>query len=320
MIQREQYGEPYLDSTVIWRYMDVSRFLSLLTESTLYFPTVFQLADPYEGIEVQQGEFAAIFYRQAAEASKTMPIEDAALRLVAMGPEGHATRVAIVEAMKDRTDEENANIARVLPKQQSLLQQLHRSWSVVSCWHINNSQSAAMWELYCKSGEGIAIRSTVGALCSSIHNYGKDLTVSTVKYRGVNEIVDGMALFRFAPSSVACLFQKRKSFEHEHELRIVQQNETNDDETIIDTVSKWESLFHADQAKGIEGRVKDVCGKYKEGRGRAIPVNLDVLIDEIYVAPLAGGWIKPAIEKVLETLKPPIRKKVNQSDLYKDPL
>jgi hypothetical protein len=40
------------DDTVIWRYMDLSKFLWTLARSSLYFASIAQLAsdDPYEGV------------------------------------------------------------------------------------------------------------------------------------------------------------------------------------------------------------------------------------------------------------------------------
>ena len=35
-----------------------------------------------------------------------------------------------------------------------------RDCTAVNCWHINEHESAAMWDLYLKSNEGIAIQST----------------------------------------------------------------------------------------------------------------------------------------------------------------
>ena len=47
-------------------------------------------------------------------------------------------------------------------EQQRSLGQDHRMRTVVSCWDLNEHESAAMWRLYMPEGKGLAIRSTVG--------------------------------------------------------------------------------------------------------------------------------------------------------------
>ena len=38
-----------LDDTVLWRYMDFTKFVSLLEKSALFFPRADKLGDPFEG-------------------------------------------------------------------------------------------------------------------------------------------------------------------------------------------------------------------------------------------------------------------------------
>ena len=35
-----------------------------------------------------------------------------------------------------------------------------RGWTMVCCWHMNDTESAAMWKLYAQKGYGIAIQTT----------------------------------------------------------------------------------------------------------------------------------------------------------------
>jgi hypothetical protein len=41
-----------------------------------------------------------------------------------------------------------------------------------NCWHMNDGESDAMWKLYIKGSEGIAIQTTVERLKASFHNSG----------------------------------------------------------------------------------------------------------------------------------------------------
>src|SRR5687768_17393094 len=59
-----------------------------------------------------------------------------------------------------------ANVAYV----SNAFEQLRRL-TKISCWHVNEGESAAMWKLYLRESKGIAIRSTIGRLMSSLTPY-----------------------------------------------------------------------------------------------------------------------------------------------------
>ena len=82
----------------------------------------------------------------------------------------------------------------------------------VSCWHKNEYESEAMWRLH--SSECIAVESTIGQLHSSIKNQG-NVIIENVRYMDFenDQIEKGYKHYG--------LFLKRKSFEHEKEVRAV---------------------------------------------------------------------------------------------------
>jgi hypothetical protein len=114
--------------------------------------------------------------------------------------------------------------ARGIPQAQfdevltAMAEQLRRAYKDVnkkfgvSCWHESEYDSDAMWKLYCPSGDGIAIESTVGQLTASL-GARNDLTVGRVRYMDFDNdpIEKGHENYR--------LFLKRKCFEHEKEIR-----------------------------------------------------------------------------------------------------
>src|SRR5258706_406031 len=51
----------------------------------------------------------------------------------------------------------------------------------VNCWHVNEGESAAMWDLYANS-KGIAIRSTVGRLKKSLRPEQRKIALCKVEY------------------------------------------------------------------------------------------------------------------------------------------
>lgn len=50
----------------------------------------------------------------------------------------------------------------------SHLRKLSRKISYLNCWHVNNYESAAMWEQYSSGGQGIAIQTTIGDLIDAL--------------------------------------------------------------------------------------------------------------------------------------------------------
>lgn len=86
---------------------------------------------------------------------------------------------------------------------------------LINCWHINEHESAAMWKLYLKSDEGIAIQSRYSRLKQSLQAAPEKVYIGKVNY--IDYEVDIVPPWNgFNP-----FLYKRKSFEHECELRAV---------------------------------------------------------------------------------------------------
>jgi hypothetical protein len=113
--------EPKDRNARLWRYMDLSRLLSVIDKGALFFPSVATLSevDPYEG-------------------------EPALARIRAAQAQG-------------------ADELRKLRLQCEVFKHLN----LFNCWHMNDGESDAMWKLYVKGSEGVAIQSTVGRIISS---------------------------------------------------------------------------------------------------------------------------------------------------------
>jgi hypothetical protein len=123
----------------------------------------------------------------------------------------------------------------------------------VNCWHENDGESAAMWAVY-SSADGVAVRSTVKRLKNSLGDEQRRVFISRVHYRSAT-----------APAA-APLTLKRKSFEHEKEVRI------------------W--CLEADRANGQEN-------------GVYISVDLAALIEAVFVSPTAGSWITQVVQSTI---------------------
>lgn len=84
----------------------------------------------------------------------------------------------------------------------------------VSCWHMSQHESAAMWSIYAPNGEGVSIRSTFRRLVRSIGGEQRF-------HAGLVEYADYGTTFIPESNTLSRVMHKRSSFEHEHELRAV---------------------------------------------------------------------------------------------------
>jgi len=131
-------------------------------------------------------------------------------------------------------------------------------------------ESAAMWRLYTQAiDQAIAIRSTVKHLHDSIpvskspEERIRDNTflISEVHYLDYKkETIPDDAVFNR-------IFYKRKSYEHEAELRAL--------------------------------LIPEITNPHQSKKGGIyIPINLDALIDEIYVGPGTPGWFFDLVKNI----------------------
>ena len=178
------------DNTVIWRFMSLAKFLSLLTKSSIYFCQARKLRDedPYEGtlsrpnLMFYQGMKNEAFAREFFKIAPDEPLPSNYLNVFC----------------SDR---------------QKQFGDIFASTTYVNCWHISEHESAFLWSMYASPSDGIGIRSTVGRLKKSIEKEKRHIYIGPVVYIDYNTepIPEGNALNPF--------FRKRKSFEAERELR-----------------------------------------------------------------------------------------------------
>ncbi len=159
---------------------------------------------------------------------------------------------------------------------------LLREYTAVNCWHKNGYESAAMWKLYLKSNEGIAIKSSFKRLRDCFVNDKPDVYIGLVNY--INYEKDQMPLYAISP-----FFHKRKSFRHEMELRACIQGEP---------------------------RIGEQIRPFEQGL--SIKVNLDTLISRIYLAPQTPEWLFNLVKSVSSRYG--LEKKIVPSNLDAKPI
>ncbi|MFC2123123.1 hypothetical protein ACFLRP_05510 [Bacteroidota bacterium] len=169
---------------------------------------------------------------------------------------------AYVDEMKSAfRDGEEAN--KAFSKLSSVYKKIVK-FTFISCWHLNEHESDAMWKLYLGNNKGIAIQSTVNSLKNSIKDKGNDIYIGKVKYIDYEtEVMNG----GLDEGERYPFYHKRKSFEHEQELRLAIQH------------------FKSIKSGGIIGARPP---RYK---GIPVLVDLNLLIRRIYLAPTSPEWL-----------------------------
>ncbi|MGE6721435.1 hypothetical protein ACQKGD_29595 [Peribacillus frigoritolerans] len=232
------FEKPNDSETKVWRYMDFTKFVNLLANSTLFFNRADKFRDTFEGsFPSSNKELAPVMYDDLEPEQIEILIADSRL---------------FNEKLRERT--------------------------VISCWHLNEFESAAMWDLYLKNNEGIAIQTTFNSLSESFNETDEEIFIGKVNYIDFDKdwMPEGYVFYPFV--------HKRKSFEHEKEIRALL------------------SIFPEPNLKS----------PFEFGAN--IKVNLDLLIENIYIHPDAPRWFAETVKSVLKAYN--VDKPVIHSNLY----
>lgn len=140
----------------------------------------------------------------------------------------------------------------------------HREKVAVSSWHINEYESFAMWQIFTQNSEGLAIQSTLERLKKAL-----DFEKNYQQYIGeVNYIDYKKEYIPFDDMFFPFLF-KRKSFQYEREVRII----------------------------------SDVTqSNIKLNDGLKINVDINQLIEKIYIHPKSENWYKNLVIQLVKQL------------------
>lgn len=232
-IERYQIPQPSDPNARLWRYMDFTKYVELISSRMLYFCRSDLFRDPYEGTltnrnidSYNNSEFGV----EMVEIYKRMP---------------HCT--------------------------------------FINCWHMNQFESAAMWDLYAKTNESVAIETTYSKLSGIIDS---KTIIGMVNYLDYSSemIPEHNTYYPF--------MHKRKSFEHEKEVRLVLQDLGED----------WR--LYPKQNPNIEA-------------GRKVGIDIDSVISAVHVSPSASQWFFELVKNVTQNYG--ISIEVNQSSLYNTP-
>lgn len=216
--QFSQTFRPPKPSTKFWRYMDFTKFVSMLEKDKLFFAFANKMSDSFEG-----------GYSRGNEQLRDQVYK-------ALGP---------FEITAKETKRRRENTA-------------------LSCWHANEHESAAMWQLYSSANESICIQTTFKQLRNCMP---KGVDIGEVQY------IDYETEWVPERHPVLPFLYKRISFEHEREYRAVcdvsQKNVRKSSDFEITESGVW-----------VDARPAEV-------------------IQQIIVAPHVRPWFRELVEQVV---------------------
>lgn len=201
--------------TIVWKYLDLSKFLDLLLCKQLFMARSDKFEDQYEGT------FSEPTYEELKKVSENNP--------------GFL-----------------------------LYHKSHRKNVVISSWHINEYESFAMWQIFTKNNEGLAIQSTIGRMQEALApELRYEQHIGAVKY------IDYKREYVPLDNSFFPFLFKRKSFQYEGEVRII--SDLSDQNIYIN--------------EGIKANV-----------------DINKLIDKIYIHPKSENWYKNLVIQLMQQL------------------
>jgi hypothetical protein len=145
----------------------------------------------------------------------------------------------------------------------------------VNCWHMNEYESMAMWRVY--SRDGIAIRSSFRMLTDCVRDVPHEIMARQVIYRDRRD----QSQLELPGDTIGAAFRKGMSYEYEREIRAM-------------------ILFTPGPPRPMS---REEVERVQPMGLNVVPVDLDVLIDAVYVAPGRPPWFRELVGRVMRTYR-----------------
>ena len=159
-----------------------------------------------------------------------------------------------------------------------------------NCWHMNDSESDAMWKVYLKGSQGIAIQSTVARIKSSLQNCLTDeIYMALVKY------VDYDTFEATADTySRSDYMFKRLAFRHEQEVRLGTSRDDVCSEFVDDDTGRITS-------SNPHVTLADIL-MHPERTGVYVPISISALVERVVIYPFAPVWFSELVTSLSKRL------------------
>jgi hypothetical protein len=240
-LDHPSFRQPESQEIALWRYMDFTKFVALISSQKLFFSRSDRFHDPFEGSYSKVNQ---------------------ALRLRVYKDMSEEQRVAMLSQVAD-------------------FSKWVRQWTYISSWHANQYESAAMWTLYAKTNEAVAIETEYKSLASVLP---RDVYLGMINY------IDYQAEWLPEGNSFYPFMHKRKSFEHEKEVRAI-----------------------------IQDIASPVGDRENSKSGQLVAVDLESLIKRIHISPTAPTWFFDLVSEVVKKYEfdfPVVKSSLDSEPVY----
>ena len=168
------------------KYLNLTKFISLLQRNSLFFCRLDKLEDKFEGITAKPNLTARISWR-------------------------HYLRDEIKYFEKNISDEE------IIKNVESLydLEKKIKNLNCVNCWNKGEEESVALWKIYSDFSQGIMIKSSVSQLEEALKQTEEKILLSEIHYLDYEreEMLDGNTMWP--------IIHKHLAYSYESEVRLV---------------------------------------------------------------------------------------------------
>ncbi|MEK8082284.1 DUF2971 domain-containing protein [Pseudomonas sp. XK-1] len=252
---RVKMGSSVTGHMPIWRYISLDKLVNLLETESLYFTplSLYEKSDPFEGYMPKVG-LEALANLLGASDDKLEHMHE---QLKIMSENSRNAGI------NNPNGEELLKQFRIkLDAKKELSKEIFNKTTkgiTVNCWHYNLSESEAMWKLYSENGKGLAIKTSIASLKSSIESIEQDLLVHIGRVKYLDFYDENITPKDCVTDGHLSPLLKRASFSHENEIRLF---------TVPDI--EYESLHEF------------------EPTAKSVKISTNKLIEQIYISPYAG--------------------------------
>ncbi len=302
----DYFKTPYLrNSDELWKYMHIDKFMSMLSNGSLYFPNIYRFDDKYEG---------TLTKRSRKEVKKKSLLDN-------------NTLIKFTEVLKKREE-----IKKEYPNEKErenrissysfevLLKVFSNHLIFCNCWFIKTEESHSMWAEYGdKIPTSIAIQTTVGDLKKSLKI--SDFCIHIGKVRYVNYEKDHIKGYeKFASEDLtdpaivlkllyAPVMHKRKIYNDEREVRaIIAFENTYEKYLNADNIKKdsiTEIPFFSKQLLDLDtyhdspdDHESDLTQRVRVGEH--VFINIKTLIQKVVIPPNANTYFEKPLKELLD--------------------
>lgn len=193
--------------------------------------------------------------------------------------EGYITRSHLKRIQEDYGKESATQVLKEL--------KYDRIFYYASCWHMNEYESDAMWNMYCGNREGVALQTTYKELARAFNSV--NMRIGQVRY------ID------YENDSGIGFMDKRYAYEHEREVRLVYGN--------YKARRVWERA------------PKDNYDQLSSSLpvGASFKFNLEKVVHGLWIHPRASSMFYDAVAEIVNKFTPKLTARIKWSELKEIP-